>query len=111
LQNLSGVLAYTVTRRTHEIGVRIALGATRGAVPRPVLADTARLVALGVVTGVPAAVAVTRTLSNLLYGVTPTDVRILGAAVASLFFAALAAAVVPTWRASCVNPLAALRYE
>jgi len=108
---LYGVLAYSVTRRTNEIGVRIALGATRAAILRPVLAEATKLVALGVVIGVPAALALTRALATLLYDVTPTDASVLGAVIASLFLVALAAAVVPAWRASHVDPLVALRYE
>jgi predicted permease len=108
---LYGVLAYTVTRRTGEIGVRVALGATRGAVLRPVLGEAVRLVAIGVAIGVPAALMLTRLLENLLYGVTPTDVRVLGGVVVVLFLVALAAASIPAWRASRVNPLVALRYE
>jgi len=108
---LYGVLAYSVTRRTNEIGVRIALGATRAAILRPVLVEATTLVALGVVIGVPAALALTRALATLLYDVTPTDASVLGAVIASLFLVALAAAVVPAWRASHVDPLVALRYE
>jgi predicted permease len=108
---LYGVLAYTVTRRTGEIGVRIALGATRGRVLWPVLVESSKLVALGVAIGVSAALALTRLLSTLLYGVTPTDPRVLGGAMLSLFLVALAAGAIPAWRASRVNPLVALRYE
>jgi predicted permease len=108
---LYGVLAYLVGRRTNEIGVRLALGATRGAVLRPVLVESAKLAALGVAIGVPAALTLTRLLESLLFGVTPTDGRVLGAVVAMLFLVALAAAAVPAWRASRVNPLTALRYE
>lgn len=108
---LYGVLAYTVTRRTGEIGVRMALGATGGAVLRPVLGEAVRLASIGVAIGVPAALALTRFLGNLLYGVTPTDARVLGGVVVVLFLVALAAASIPAWRASRVNPLVALRYE
>ena len=106
---LYGVLAYSVTRRTGEIGVRLALGATRGAVLWPILAESAKLVALGVAIGVPTALALTRILSTLLYGVAPTNARVLGAVVVCLFGVALIAACVPAWRASRVNPLVALR--
>jgi len=108
---LYGVLAYSTTRRTGEIGIRLALGATRSAVLWPVLAEAAKLAALGIAIGLPAALAVTRLLSNLLYGVTPTDARVLGAVVLCLLGVALIAASVPAWRASRVNPLIALRYE
>ena len=108
---LYGVLSYTVTRRTGEIGVRLALGATRGRTLWPMLVESSKLVALGVAIGVPAALALTRLLSTSLYGVTPTDPRVLGGAVLSLFLVALAAGAIPAWRASRVNPLVALRYE
>jgi ABC-type antimicrobial peptide transport system permease subunit len=108
---LYGVLAYSTTRRTGEIGIRLALGATRSAVLWPILAEAAKLAALGIAIGLPAALALTRLLSNLLYGVTPTDVRVLGAVVLCLYGVALIAASVPAWRASRVNPLVALRYE
>jgi len=81
------------------------------AVLRPVLAEAARLAALGITVGVPAALALTRLLSKFLYGVAPTDPRVLGAVVLCLFCVALIAALVPAWRASRVNPLVALRYE
>jgi putative ABC transport system permease protein len=108
---LYGVLAWSVTRRTGEIGVRLALGATRGAVLRPVLAESTRLVALGVAIGIPAALALSGALSNVLFGVAPTDVRVLGAVVLCLFGVALVAASVPASRAARVNPLVALREE
>jgi len=100
-----------VTRRTSEIGIRLALGAARGTVIWSVLRESWTLVAIGVAFGVPAALAFTRLFSSLLYGVTPADPWVLGAAVASLFIVALAAAVQPAWRAVRVDPLVALRYE
>jgi predicted permease len=108
---LYGVLAYSTTRRTAEIGIRLALGATRGAVLWPIVAESAKLATAGIAIGVPAALALTRLLSNLLYGVAPTDARVLGAVVLCLLAVALIAALVPAWRASRVNPLVALRYE
>lgn len=108
---LYGVLAYAVTRRTNEIGIRLALGAARGTVVWSVLRESWTLVAIGVALGVPAALAFTRLFSSLLYGVTPADPWVLSAAVASLFVVALAAALQPAWRAVRVDPLVALRYE
>jgi ABC-type antimicrobial peptide transport system permease subunit len=108
---LYGVLGYAVTRRTNEIGIRMALGATRGTVLWSVLRESWILVAIGVAIGVPAAIALTRLLSSLLYGVTPTDPWVLSGAVACLFVVALAAASQPAWRALRVDPLVALRYE
>jgi ABC-type antimicrobial peptide transport system permease subunit len=108
---LYGVLGYAVTRRTTEIGIRLALGAERRTVFWSVLRESWTLVAIGVAIGVPAALALTRLLSSLLYGITPTDPWILSGAVACLFAIALAAASQPAWRAMRVDPLAALRYE
>jgi predicted permease len=108
---LYGVLGYAVTRRTNEIGIRMALGATRGTVLWSVLRESWTLVAIGVAIGVPAALVLTRLLSSLLYGVTPTDPWVLSGAVACLFVVALAAASQPAWRALRVDPLVALRYE
>ena len=108
---LYGVLGYAVTRRTNEIGIRIALGATRSAVLWSVMRESWLLVAIGVAIGVPAALALTRLLSSLLYGVTPTDPWVLGSAVVCLFVVALGTASQPAWRALRVDPLVALRYE
>lgn len=108
---LYGVLGYAVTRRTNEIGIRMALGATRNTVLWSVLRESWTLVAIGVAIGVPAALALTRLLSSLLYGVTPTDPWVLAGAVSCLFLVALVAASQPAWRALRVDPLVALRYE
>jgi predicted lysophospholipase L1 biosynthesis ABC-type transport system permease subunit len=108
---LYGVLGYAVTRRTSEIGVRLALGATPGAILRSVLSVSWRLVAIGTIFGVPVALGLTRVLSSLLYGVTPTDPWILSGAVSCLFLVALIAAWLPARRASNVDPLVALRHE
>ena len=77
----------------------------------PIVAESAKLAAMGVAIGVPAALVLTRLLANLLYGVAPGDVRILGAVVLCLLGVALIAAFVPAWRASRINPLVALRCE
>jgi predicted permease len=103
------VMVYAVSQRTSEIGVRLALGATRASVMRPVLAESARLVAVGAAIGVPAAAALTGLLSSVLYGVTPTDAGVFSTVVLLLFAVALVAAAVPAWRASRVDPLVALR--
>ena len=75
---LYGVLAYSITRRTGEIGVRLALGATRGAVLWPVLTESMKLVTVGIAIGVPTALALTQLLDSLLYGVSSTDGRVIG---------------------------------
>jgi predicted permease len=108
---LYGVIGYAVTRRTSEIGIRLALGATRRTVLWSVLRESWGLVAVGVAIGLPAALALTRLLSALLYGVTPTDPWVLGGAVGSLLVVALAAAAQPAWRAVRIDPLVALRSE
>ena len=108
---LYGVLGYQVARRTGEIGLRLALGATRGAVLRAVLRQSAIVVAIGSAVGIPAAMLSSRSLSSLLYGVTPFDARVLGGAVAALLGVATIAAALPAWRASRVDPLVALRHE
>jgi predicted permease len=108
---LYGALGYAVTRRTNEIGIRLALGATRGRVLRSVLRESSVLVAIGVAVGAPAALALSRLLSSLLYGVAPTDPWALIGSVAALFVVALTAAAQPAWRAMRVDPLIALRYE
>jgi predicted permease len=108
---LYGVLGYWVARRTAEIGLRLALGASREDVLRGVLQESALLVAIGAAVGVPAAVLLSRTLTAVLFDVTPTEPAILAGSVLSLFAVGLLAAAVPAWRASRVEPLQALRQE
>jgi predicted permease len=108
---LYGVLGYSVARRTSEIGLRLALGATRPAVLRSVLRESWTAVGIGSLVGVPAAIALSRFLETLLYGVSPWDARVAAAAVACMLAAATAAALLPAWRASRVEPLVALRHE
>ena len=108
---LYGVLGYSVARRTAEIGVRIALGARRPTVLRSVLAQSGKLVGVGSAIGALASLLLTRFLGTLLYGVTPTDARVILLSVSCLFVAGLSAAALPAWRASRVDPLIALRHE
>jgi predicted permease len=108
---LYGVLGYSVARRTGEIGVRLALGATRGGVLRSVLRQSAIVVAIGSAAGVPATMLLARPLAGLLYGVTASDPGVIAGAVGCLFLVAMAAAAVPAWRAARVDPLVALRHE
>ena len=106
-----GLLSFSVVQRTHEIGVRIALGARRTEVLSAVVAEAAVLALIGIATGVAAALALTRVMKTLLYGVSAADpLAYVGAAVA-LFMIALAAALVPAWRAARLDPLVALRQE
>jgi predicted permease len=108
---LYGVLAYNVTRRTNEIGLRIALGAERGGVIWMVLREALLLVGMGVAIGVPLALALARSVSSLLYGLKPTDSLTISVAVVLLFIVAATASYLPARRASRVDPMVALRYE
>ena len=105
------VIAYTVARQTHEIGIRMALGAGRGDVARMVLRMGLQLVGLGVGVGLLASFAVTRVIANQLWGVSPRDPVTLGLAVAVVAIAGIAACYFPARRATKVDPLVALRYE
>jgi ABC-type antimicrobial peptide transport system permease subunit len=108
---LYGLVAYSVTRRTSEIGVRMALGATRGNVLKLVLRGALALAILGVIAGLPLAFAGSRFVSNMLFGIRPTDPLTAGSAAVLLVFVALIAAYIPARRASKVDPLTALRYD
>ena len=108
---LYGVLGHNVERRTPEIGLRLALGATRGAVLRSVLRESWIAVGFGAIAGLPLAVLMSRAIEALLYQVDPGDARILIGAVVCVLLVATATAAVPAWRASRVEPLAALRQD
>jgi len=108
---LYGTLAYAVARRTREIGVRLALGAQRGAVLRMVLVESLTLVGGGMLVGVPLSLAAGYLLRSFLFGVTAYDTPTLIGASAVLTAVALLAAFAPARRASRVDPLMALKYE
>jgi macrolide transport system ATP-binding/permease protein len=108
---LYGVAAYTVTRRTGEIGIRMALGADRGRVIRWVLAGTLRQIACGLLIGIPLALATGRALSSQLYDVSPRDPVILNAAALALVVSAGLAALIPARRAASIEPVRALRAD
>ena len=108
---LYGVLAYTVERRTSEIGVRMALGADRGRVIRMVLGGAFWQVAVGLGVGIPAAIGAGRLMTAQLFDVKPWDPIMLAFAIVLLGSAALLASWVPAWRAAGVEPMAALRTE
>ena len=106
-----GVLSYVVSRRTREIGIRVAIGAGRGRVLRMVLGDGVALALIGIGAGLALAFVVTRLLRGLLHGVTPADPATFAAVAAALVGVAAAASVVPAWRASRVDPVIALKSE
>jgi putative ABC transport system permease protein len=106
-----GVLAYSVSRRTREIGVRIALGAKSADVLKMILSQGARTIFIGVVVGIAGALALTRAAKSLLFGVTATDPLTFGGVTVLLVGAALLACYIPARRATRVDPMVALRYE
>ncbi|HVH70495.1 MAG TPA: FtsX-like permease family protein, partial [Candidatus Dormibacteraeota bacterium] len=106
-----GVLAYAVTQRTREFGIRMALGARAPDILRLVLGDGLQMTLLGIAVGLAAATGLTRYLSSMLFGVRPLDPVTFATVPLLLALAALAACYVPGRRAVCVDPLAALRYE
>ncbi len=108
---LYGVMSYDVARRTHEIGVRMALGAQRRDVVGLVLRETMLLVVIGVITGLSAALATTRLITSLLYGLTPNDPLTIGLASLLLLAVAALAGYLPARRAARVDPMEALRHE
>lgn len=111
LVGVYGVMAYSVSQRTQEIGVRMALGADRDAVVRLVVRQGARLAAIGSVIGLVLALGVSRGLSVFLYGVSAFDPSTFGAVVLALATAAIVASYVPARRAARVDPMVALRVE
>jgi len=105
------VIAYTVSRQTHEIGIRMALGAGQSDVLRMVLRMGFQLLGAGVVLGMLGSFAATRTMANQLWGVSPRDPVTLVSVVTVIVIAGLTACWFPARRATRVDPLIALRYE
>ncbi len=108
---LYGVMAYTVARRTREIGIRMALGAIQGNVIGMVMKEVLVLVAIGVLVGLPAAIGLSSLVRSQLYGLPPHDPITLAVATCSLLLVACLAGFIPALRASQINPTRALRYE
>jgi len=111
LVGLYGVMSFTVTQRTREIGVRVALGATRVATVWLVLRDALMMIAAGVGLALPCLWALSRFVESQLYAVTPTDPATIATAVAILCTTGLGSALGPALHASAVNPTEALRCE
>jgi predicted permease len=108
---LYGVMSYDVARRTHEIGIRMALGAQRRDVVSLVMRETLLLVAIGVIIGLSAALGATRLIASFLYGLTPNDPLTIALAGLLLLTVAALAGYLPARRAARVDPMAALRHE
>jgi putative ABC transport system permease protein len=108
---LYGVMSYAVTQRTHEVAIRMALGAQRWDVLALILKQGLKLALLGSVLGVGAALVLTRWMENLLFGVRPTDPVTFGVIVVGLMCVALLACLIPARRATKVHPMVALRNE
>uniref|UniRef100_Q01XG8 Permease n=1 Tax=Solibacter usitatus (strain Ellin6076) TaxID=234267 RepID=Q01XG8_SOLUE len=111
LIGLYGVMSFVVTRRTREIGIRLALGATGGSAIRLILRDAVAMIAAGMAIALPCVAALGKIIQSQLFGVTATDPATVAAGVLILAAGALAAAFIPAWRASNVNPTDALRLE
>ena len=108
---LYGLMSYTVTRRTREIGIRVALGAQRTAVLWIVLRETLVLALVGIAIGIPSALLSTRLIDSMLFGLSPGDLPTITSASLLLLLVALFAGFLPAWRASAVDPAVALRAE
>jgi putative ABC transport system permease protein len=108
---LYGVISYSVARRTNEIGVRVALGATRGRIMKMILGEGGLLIGAGLVAGVVAAIALGQIAASMLFGLKPRDPFILLGACLVLLVAGLLATAIPAVRAAHLDPMAALRQE
>jgi putative ABC transport system permease protein len=105
------VMAYTVSQRTRELGLRVALGADRGRIIRLVLSGGARFAVMGLLIGLGGAWAATRLLEAMLFEIQSTDVSTYAVTAGGVALVTLAASVVPAWRASRIDPIEALRQE
>ena len=108
---LYGVMTYNVVRRTSELGVRMALGASKGALIRLVLKESSWLLAVGIVIGIPVSLAAGSAIRAGLYGIGPSDPFTLAGATLLISICLLAGAYIPARRAAGINPIIALRYD
>lgn len=111
LVGLYGILSYSVSQRTQEIGIRLAVGANTGDVLRMILSSGFRLTLYGILIGFVGVLSITRVLESMLYEVKPTDPMTLATVIVLLIFVSLTAVALPAYRAAKVDPLQALRYE
>ncbi|MGC1615839.1 MAG: FtsX-like permease family protein, partial [Candidatus Acidiferrum sp.] len=108
---LYGLMSYTVTRRTREIGIRVAVGAQRQNVLWLVLRETLTLALLGIAVGIPSALAASRLIATMLFGLSPSDLPTIATVSLLLLLVALLAGYLPARRASAIDPIVALRIE
>ena len=108
---LYGVISYSVTRRTREIGIRMALGAERGSMLWLVARHAAMLVLAGAAVGIPAALALSKLVKAFLYGIGPQDTTAIASSAAALLLVAAVASAIPARRAAMVDPMVALRQD
>lgn len=111
MMGLYGVMAYSVVRRTREIGIRMAIGAKPAGIRKMVMREMLLIMAVGLVLGIPAALAISKLAESRLFGVSAYDPFVLACASLALGLAAFAATFLPAWRASRIDPLRALRCE
>jgi ABC-type antimicrobial peptide transport system permease subunit len=106
-----GLMSYWVTQRTYEIGLRVAIGATRQKILTMILGEGLRISLYGVAAGIAAAFGVTRMLASLLYGVGATDLLTFAVVTATVFLVAALATALPAWRAARIDPVRSLRVD
>ena len=111
LTGVYGVISYSVARRTHEVGIRMALGAGHHQVLRLFVSQGMKLILIGLVAGLLGSLMLTRVMSSLLFGVSTTDLTTFGVVAIGLLVVGLLACYIPARRATKVDPLVALRYE
>jgi len=108
---LYGVMSYLMSQRTREFGIRLAVGASSGALLRLVLGQAAKLVSIGICLGLVGAMVVARAISSLLYGISPFDTATFASVSLVLAVVAFLASYIPARRAASIDPMVALRYE